>query len=384
MTDTANHAARARLAVGGMFFLLGAAYASWVARIPAVARDLVLDDSELGLLLLAPAVGVIVAFRGAGALVGRYGSRRVTQVAAIGTCLSIILPGIAPSWPWAALGLALLGLTSGLMDVAMNAHGIEVEHALGRPIIGSLHGLFSVGGLAGAGIGGLVAERLSPALHLTTAGLVCVAAAWWFGRGLLPGRHEAPDPAAAPRKGPRFHRVLIALGAVAFCASIGEGAMADWAALYLFKGLHASERVAAVGYAVFSLAMVVGRFSGDYLTQRFGSVALVRAGGLIVAVGLTLALWVNTVAALLGGFLCVGIGLASVMPSAFRAAGRVPGVPPAVGGAAMATVGYTAFLVGPPSIGFLAEHLSLRGALGLVVVLALVLVLLAPAVKPAR
>lgn len=384
-TDTAIRAARARLAVGGMFFLLGVAYSSWVVRIPALRADLALDDGDLGLLLLAPAAGVLVAFRCAAALINRYGTRRITQVAAAATCISVILPGLAPTWPWAAVALALIGISTGLMDVAMNAHGIEVEHALGRPILGSLHGLFSVGGLAGAGLGSLAADAgLSPAWHLIIVGLALEVCAWWFASGLLPARHEPPpDPAAAPRR-PRFHRILLALGAVAFCASIGEGAMAEWTALYLHDSLRATESVAALGFAAFSLAMVVARFTGDRLTQRFGAVALVRYGGLVAAAGLAIGLWVNTVAAMLAGFICVGLGLASVMPSAFRAAGRVPGVPPAAGQATMATVGYTGFLVGPPAIGFLSEQLTLRGGLGLVVALALMLALLAPTVAPAR
>ncbi|WP_394826203.1 MFS transporter [Pendulispora albinea] len=379
----------ARRAVGAMFFLLGAGYASWVSRIPAMRDRLGLGDRDLGLLLLATAVGAIAAFRSAARLTARYGSRRVTQVSSALMCVSVALPGFAPTPLWAAFALAAVGMSTGIMDVAMNAHGVEVERRIGRPILGSLHGLFSLGGLVGAGAGALAASQgLSSITHLVAAGIVFEVFALFFGRTLLPHElsrespHEEPSSDAPPAHSfTRPNGILIALGAVAFCSSVGEGAMADWSAVYLRDILHTSEAVAPLGFAAFSLAMLLGRFSGDRLTLRFGSVGIVRYGGLLVAAGLAFGLITNTVPTTILGFLCVGLGLSVVMPTAFRASGRVPGVAPSAGLATMATLGYGGFLLGPPAIGFVSEHFTVRGGLAVVVVLAIVLTALAPSVE---
>jgi len=369
-----------------MFFLLGVGYASWVARIPAMRHRLELGDRDLGLLLLAVAVGAIFAFRAAPPLIARYGSRRLTRVASLLMCVSVVFPAFTPTPLWTALGLFAIGVSTGLMDVSMNAHGVDVEQRLGRPILGSLHGLFSVGGLAGAGAGALAASQgMSPAVHLVSVAIVFAAMAFLFGRALLPRSLERPPAEArgdapAKRLFTRPNALLLALGAVAFCSSVGEGAMGDWSAVYLRDTLHTSEAVAALGYAAFSLTMVVGRFSGDRLTVRFGPVDIVRYGGLLVAFGLAFGLAINTIPAMILAFFIVGLGLSVVMPTAFRASGRVPGVEPAAGLATMATLGYGGFLVGPPAIGFVAEHLTLRGGLGVVVALAFLLAALAPAV----
>ncbi|WP_394832860.1 MFS transporter [Pendulispora rubella] len=369
-----------------MFFLLGVAYAGWVARIPAMRDRLDLGDRDLGLLLLAVAIGAILSFRIAPPLIARYGNRRTTQVGAFLMCVAVTFPGFTPTSLLTAVGLFAIGLSTGLLDVSMNAHGVDVEQRLGKPILGSLHALFSVGGLAGAGIGSVAASQgLTPAVHLSCASILYLVLAFVFGRSLLP-RSDAPVPEKKPEGAPRarLNATLVALGAVAFCSSVGEGAMGDWSAVYLRDMLHTSEAVAALGYAAFSLTMVIGRFAGDRLTVRFGAVDIVRYGGLLVAAGLGVGLVFNNVAMMIVGFLSVGLGLSVVMPTAFRASGNVPGVEPAAGLSMMATLGYSGFLVGPPGIGFVAEHLTLRGGLGVVVGLAVVLTVLAPSVDPSR
>ncbi|WP_438030666.1 MFS transporter [Sorangium sp. So ce233] len=374
--------ARARRAVSIMFVANGIAFASWAARVPAVRERLGLRDGALGLALLGVACGAILAFRAAGPLIARFGSRRVTRVSAVLLCAALPLPALAPSFAALVAALLLLGMTNGLMDVAMNAQAVEVERRHGRPILASVHGMFSLGGLIGAALGALAADRaLSPAAHLLTVAAVLAAAVTLEGSALSADARPAPAVAAgagAPG-GSRSTRLLL-LGLIAFCSSVGEGAMANWSAVYLRDELHTTAAVAATGYAVFSLAMLLGRFSGDGLTQRFGAERLVRAAALLVAGGLGAALVVNVPIALLLGFGCVGAGLSVVVPLVFRAGASAPDVAPGKALSTLATLSYGGFLVGPPLIGLLADRFTLRGGLAVVVALVLVIVALAPVV----
>ncbi|WP_437616827.1 MFS transporter [Sorangium sp. So ce834] len=374
--------ARARRAVSVMFVANGIAFASWAARVPAVRERLALRDSALGLALLGVAVGAMLAFRAAGPVIARFGSRRVTRVSAVLLCAALPLPALAPSFAALVAALLLLGASNGLMDVAMNAQAVEVERRHRRPILASFHGMFSLGGLIGASLGALAADRaLSPAAHLFAVAAVLAAAVTAAGGALsADARPEAPAAAAAGAPAERRSTRLLVLGLIAFCSSIGEGAMANWSAVYLRDELHTTAAVAATGYAVFSLAMLMGRFSGDGLTQRFGAERLVRAAALLVAAGLGAALLVNVPIALLVGFGCVGAGLSVVVPLVFRAGASAPGVAPGRALSTLATLSYGGFLVGPPAIGLLADLLTLRGGLVLVVALVLVIVALAPAV----
>ncbi|WP_437738231.1 MFS transporter [Sorangium sp. So ce1335] len=377
---------RARRAVSVMFLANGIAFASWAARVPAVRERLGLRDSALGLALLGIAVGAILAFRAAGPLVARAGSRRVTRVSAMLLCAALPLPALAPSFNALVAALVLLGASNGLMDVAMNAQAVEVERRHGRPILASVHGMFSLGGLIGAGFGALAAGwAVSPAVHLLAVAAVLAVVVLDAGGALTAdARPEAPAAAAAGAPGVSRSTQLVLLGLIAFCSSVGEGAMANWSAVYLRDELHTSAAVAATGYAVFSLAMLLGRFSGDGLTQRFGAERVVRAAGLLVAGGLGAALLANVPIALLLGFGCVGAGLSVVVPLVFRAGASAPDVAPGKALATLATMSYGGFLAGPPVIGLLADRFTLRGGLAVVVALVLVIAALAPVVARGR
>ena len=369
----------ARAAVSLIFFTNGAAFASWLTRVPALRQHLNLTERELGMVLLATAVGALAAFRVAGGLIRNVGSKTVTHAAAVCFILLLSLPSRATSALGAALALCLLGFANGALDVAMNSQAVEVERRLGRPILSAFHGALSLGALVGAGLGSVAASYdLAPALHLTFVSAAALGPLWLSSRAL----QEAPLERVRvrtdrTREQPR-NKTLVALGLIAFCSSVGEGAMADWAAIYLRSVLHTSMGTAAMGYAVFSAAMVVGRFSGDRITCVFGASQVVRAGGLLVAAGLTLGLTVNSVASMTLAFTCVGFGLSTVVPVVFRIGASTPGVPRSQALATMATLSYGGFLLGPPIIGCIAEHLTLRVGLGVVVGLALVFSGLAP------
>ena len=369
----------ARLAVFGIFFLNGFGFGSWAVRIPAVQERLDLGEGLLGLALLGMAAGSLVSMPLAGWLVSRLGSRHVVGATGLGFFLALPLLAVSPSLALLVLALAFAGASGGSLDVSMNAQAVAVEKGQGRPIMSSFHAAFSLGGLAGAAVGGVVAGwGVGVAPHLAGVSALSLAAfvlAYWR---MLPAdvdRGEGGEPAFA-----RPTRALAGLGVISFCVLLGEGAMADWSAVYLNGTLGTGPGFAAAGFAAFSATMVAGRLLGDRVTARFGPVALVRAGGAVAAAGLGVSLAVAHPAAALVGFACAGLGFSIIFPTALSAAGRADGAATGPAIAAVATAGYFGFLVGPPSIGFVAEGVGLGGALFIVVALSAAIVVLAGSV----
>jgi MFS family permease len=358
-----------------MFFSNGFLLANWLARIPAVTRQLELSNAQVGSALLGMAIGALLAFPATGHLISRFGSARVTVGFGLLYALALPLLAFAPNLLLLFVALGLFGVGNGGMDVAMNAQGVEVERSLRKPILNSLHGFFSLGGLAGAAIGGGFAYLgLAVAVHfLAVAGLALPVILLLRPRliGDAPQGRVTPTPVFALPP-----RALWGLGIVGFCAAVGEGAVGDWSALYLRESLGTNAGTAALGYAAFSLLMLIGRFQGDRLVLKFGSAAMVRAGGALAASGLAIGLAFNTPFAAVFGFAAVGLGLSVVVPLVYGAAGSHPGIPRGTAVAAVATIGYGGFLLGPPLLGWLAEASSLRLALGVIILLSAIIVFL--------
>ena len=373
---------RARLAVVAVFFLNGVALGSWFVRIPAIQERLGLSEGLLGVALLGAAVGALISMPLAGALASRFGSRRVVGATALLLPLSIVLPALAPSLLFLAPAVAVLGAANGALDVSMNSQAVAVEREYGRSIMSSFHAAFSFGGLAGASLGGLVASAgVDPLPHLAAVAVLCATAAAVAYGALLPASADAADEGAPAFARPT--RALMGLGVISFCVLLGEGAMSDWSAVYLDGTLRTGPGFAAAGYAAFSLTMAFGRLFGDGLAERLGHVRLVRACGALAAGGLGVALLVGHPVFALVGFACAGAGFSVVFPAALSAAGRTEGMAAGPALAAVSTAGYTGFLVGPPTIGFVAELIGLGGALFVVVGLSAAIVLFANAVRNA-
>jgi hypothetical protein len=371
---------RARLSVTALFFAHGALFGTWAARIPAIKDDLGLGEGALGLALLCMTLGALVCMPLAGAVVAREGSRRTALQGLV--ALALLLPGIAlaPNGGVLAVVLLLFGAAMGALDVGMNSHGLALEQRYGRPIFSSFHAGWSFGGLAGAIAGAAAAwAGVDPLWQFAATALVLGGGALAASRWLLPGDADRSEAEVTFRRPPRR---LAGLAALAFCGLFAEGATADWGAVYVADSLDAGGGLGAIGFGTFALSMAVFRLFGDRLTASWGPVALTRRGGAIGAVALAAALAVGEPAVALAAFACVGAGIAAFAPVVFRAAGSLPGIPPSVGLAALTTVGYSAFLVGPPAIGFAAEAIGLPGALSLVVAMLALTVLLAPRVQP--
>jgi MFS family permease len=354
----------ARCALSTIFFLNGVVLASWVPHIPAVKARHGLGDGQLGLVLLSMAVGSLLALPLAGRLIGRFGSRRMTAIAAVGFCLTLPLPILSPTLGLLALSLILLGAGNGTLDVSMNAQAVEVERRYRRALMSSFHGLFSLGGLVGAGAAGLAMSwRVGDVQHVTLVTFLSVCVVVSVLRWLT------PSPPRQEGRSPTFVKptpVLLGLGILAFFGLLTEGAMADWSAVYLHDVLNTDSATAAAGFAACSLLMAAGRFGGDCLANRFGPRRLVRASGTLAAVGLGGGLLSGQPSTAILGFGLVGLGIANIIPVLFSTAGRIPGVQPGTALAAVATTGYCGFLAGPPLIGLAAELTSLPLALGLV------------------
>ena len=247
----------ARFAVVVLFFLTGLTFASWAVRIPAVQTRLRLSPGELGMALLAIAAGELVSMNLAGYLAARFGSRSITVIASV--CLSVMLPilALAPTLPVLVATLVLFGASFGSVNVAMNTQGVAVERHYGRSIFSSFHASYSIGGLSGSLVGGLMAAH-DVALLPHFLGVACLGSILTLAvaRFLLPAHVDAQSAGVAFA---HPTRTLLALGLIAFCVVLGEGAMADWSAVYLNTTLRTGMGLAAAGYAVFSIVMAVGR-----------------------------------------------------------------------------------------------------------------------------
>ncbi|WP_171092222.1 MULTISPECIES: MFS transporter [unclassified Ruegeria] len=364
-----------------MFILNGALFGIWASRIPAVRDRLGLSHEDLGYGLLFMAAGAVCSFPITGRLTDRFGAVAITRVIAVLYTLSLILLAIAGGFWGLAVFLFIFGAFHGSMDVAMNAWAAEVEQAYDKPVMSSFHAMWSLG----AGLGALsgyaaVQMGLNVLMHFLLAGGVVVGLAlvlsWVLWTSKRSDRGQG-SVFALPSG------ILVLVGFTALCGALGEGAVADWSAIYLRDITDATESVAALGYAVFSVTMVAFRLAGAFVIARFGPVATARFGGLCAALGVFAVVSATDPLPALAGFALMGVGYAVIMPLAFSRAASDPDVPPGQAIASVATLGYGGLLIGPPLIGFLAELFGLRLAFSVLLPLAVLIIVLAGALRRA-
>ncbi|WP_143532117.1 MFS transporter [Saccharothrix sp. ALI-22-I] len=375
MSDVTVHPPprRARVATAIVFAVHAAVFAAWTPHIPAVKDRLELNDGTLGLTLLGAPVGSVIAMLLVGGWVARWGSRRV--VLAMFVAYGVASPLLGLAWePWALfVGLALWGGFQGALDVAMNSQGIAVEAGYGRPILSSFHAWWSFGGFLGVGLG---AVAIAVGLDLTTqmfvvTGLVLLLALP-LTRAMLGDDHAVDEHKLGLPW--RDKRVLL-LGAIMFAGLLCEGAVGDWAALYLRETVGVTAERAGWGYAVFAALMFLGRVMGDRWVVRFGAARVVGGLAAVGALGMAVALVVGEFWMALVGFGAFGLGLACIVPVAFTAAAAQSDAHAAQAIAGVATAGWAGFLLGPPLIGLLSHVSSQSWALAILPVLCLGVVL---------
>ncbi len=360
----------ARLATSLYFLVCGIGLASWVPMVPLAKIRLQLNDAGLGLILLCLGAGAMTIMPFTGGLINKFGSRLIMLVSGLLTAAVLPLLLFANSSLALAGALYLFGIGIGAIDVSMNAQSVVIQDKVGKYILSSFHGLFSVGGLIGSmGLGFLLELGLSPTLAIfSISGLLVLICISQYG-SLLPRAAENKMDVATLiiPKGP-----VLVLGLMCFVAFLAEGAILDWSAVFLKFHRNFDESMSGLGFAAFSVAMAVMRLSGNTIINRFSQQKVVMGGGIIAAAGILLAVSVPIGAVTVFGFVLVGIGCANIVPVFFSTAGSMPGVPASAAIAGVTTLGYIGQLAGPAMLGFVAEMTSLSFALGLVSILLLI------------
>jgi fucose permease len=385
MTSAALRRARrdARRGIAAIFLVNGLTFSSWISRIPSISDIHDLSTGQVGTALMALAAGAIVAFPTTGRFVDSLGSARTLTIFGLIMMCAMPVIGLAPNLLALMPILFVVGAGNGGMDVSMNAQGVTIEKFVDSSIINSLHGFFSIGTFVGALVGaGATALDVPPFAHFLVISAIGLITLWRVRPWLVPDHREdaAQEPAPVIALPPR---AIWLLGALAICVSVSEGAMGDWSGLYLRDYLGTSGGFAVLGYATYSVCMLIGRFTGDHLVSRFGATRMIRSGAILAAAGLGIAVLINEPGGMLFGFGCVGLGLSVAYPLVFSAAGNHPTLSPGRAVAGVATMGYAGFLAGPPLLGWLAEPTSLRVVMAVIVVLALLTAVLARATNTA-
>ncbi len=355
-------------AVTTAFLLNGLSFGVWAARIPAVQAQTHLDEAGLGFALLGTAIGAVLTMTIGGALGGKFGTHVMTSLTLIGCGATMPLMGASSDFTSLIASLFLFGIWTGTMDVCMNANGLAVERAGSGPIMSRLHATWSIGAFTGALVSAQVAAAGVGVLpEFTVVGVGLALGGFVLRFAMLPDRHA---------EGGRLRRPtgrLLLLGGLALFGLLAEGSATDWSGVYLRRTLESTEVMAALAVATFTGSMAFARLFGDKLTVLLGPGRLVSGGAALAALGLGLALAFATPRMAIVGFGLMGMGLAAVVPTLFRAAGSQPGIPSSVGIAAVSTMGYAGGLAGPPLIGTVAHVVTLRGSLMIILVMLAIL-----------
>ena len=367
MTHAARAPSAALRSARLQFAALGMLAGTWGAHIPSVQQAHGLTPASLSLVLFAAALGCVATLWFAGVAVARFGIRGCARAAALAMTAMLALVLIVPGFAALALAALLLGAGMAMFDVCINSVGAELERSGGQRVMSQLHGLWSVGAMAGAlAAAALFAAGVAPRVQLAAMALVVGATVWVASRA-MPGAVIAMDAAAPP---PRAWPTpaLWLIGALVFAGMTAEGAMHDWTVLYLAQERSLAPSPAALGYAVFSVAMAASRFAGDALRQRFGEARLLGAGAVLAALSMLLVLGAPVPAFAFVGLALVGAGVAPIAPILYNAAARKGGVQPASAIAAVTAIGYGGLMLGPPLVGAIAQAASLTLALAVVVI----------------
>ena len=366
---------RARVAVKLIFFINGFVHANLATRFPRIQELFSIDNGVLGLVLLATSVGALVAMPFTGWLIIRNGSRRITIFSVFAYCIFLPFVPLVPDLIGLVLIFFIMGLTAGMLDVSMNAQAVMVEQQHGKPIMTSFHAIFSIGMVAGASCGALFVKLNSSLLiHFSAIIALSIVASLWARYHLI---HDKPKVKQTEEPAFRLpNAAMVSIGIIAFCCMLGEGAMADWSTNYMESIAQADQALAPLGLSAFALAMTIGRFLGDSAREKYGDRQLMIGCGLTATVGIFISILFPNPLLVIVGFFIVGLGLSAIVPIAYSIAGNTKDLPAGVGLAMVTTVGYSGFLFGPPIIGFIADWLSLRISLSVVMVLFVIMTFL--------
>ncbi|MCX5413008.1 MFS transporter [Streptomyces sp. NBC_00059] len=384
---------RRRTALFLFFLVPGLSISSWVTRTPDIRDQLGASTAQMGLVLFGLSVGSMLGILSSGALVARFGTRPVMGVGTVTVILGLVVIGtgaMLSSAPAVTAGLFLFGAGMGGGEVAVNIDGAEVEQLTGGTVLPTLHGFFSLGTVVGAGLGILCTAVEFPvqwhlgAMAVVTAGMFVYAfRAIPSGVGRTRGARPADGSAAPARAAVWKDRRLLLIGGIILAMALAEGAANDWLPLLMVDGHGVDPALGSAVYAGFAAAMTIGRFGGGFFIDRFGRAPVVRASALSAALGLALVIFADSPVLAGAAVLFWGLGASLGFPVALSAAGD-SGPDSAARVSLVAMIGYIAFLVGPPGLGFLGDHYGLRSAMIVVLAFVAVAVFLAPAIGASR
>lgn len=379
---------RARAAVGALFLTNGALYANLVPRLPEIKAALDLDNAAYGLAVAAFPAGAIASGLAAGWMVRRFGSARVAVIGTILTGTGTLAAGLSPSFALLVAALFLGGASDSVTDVAQNSHGLRVQRRYGRSIINGFHAVWSIGAVLGGSMAaGAIAVGLPLDVHLGISLTLFAVVALVAFRFRLRGADDdaadgAPGPAGAGVRGPglstRTVAILAALVLIGIGGALVEDAGSSWATLYLSAGLGAPAALAATGYVALVGAQTVGRLLGDRFVDRFGQRTVACAGGVIIALGMGLALAWPTVPGTIAGFALAGFGSATLIPASMHEADELPGLRPGTGLTIVSWLLRLGFLLSPPLVGLVADSVGLRTGLLVVPAAGVLVAVLSP------
>lgn len=364
-----------RIAASVFFFIAGLTYSSWACRIHDIKSIFQLNNAALGGVLFALPVGLMVSLPVSGWLVTRMGSRKVLISAGLVFPLMLTMIGLAPGVWQLVIILFAFGFMNNVFEISMNTQAVGIEALYGRSIMASFHGLWSLAGFAGVGLGTVAINIELPVLwHFFFICIICWAFVFFFYRYLLPEDEPTDDsqPIFAKPDGS-----ILKLGLIAFSSLVTEGTMFDWSGIYFQKIVHTPEHLTTAGYIAFMSTMAGGRFVADRFVTKFGAKKVLQAAGIMTTTGLLLAILLPHLATATAGFLLVGTGVSAVVPLVLALAGKSKTLAPGVAIAAVSTVGFLGFLLGPPMIGFISEVTDLRWSLAMIAVLGSGITLLA-------
>jgi len=370
-----NYLSQRRVALGALFFFMGICFASWAARIPDIQSKFQLSEGQLGTLLLCLPIGSMVGLPIAGWSVHHYGSRIVILICSFAYALSLPLIGLAPNLWVIAPVLILFGMLGNIMNISLNTQALGLENQLGKSILASFHGVWSMAGFTGAGLGAsMIFLSFSPAAHYVVVALLSILMI------LLSQKFVINDKQAAGEEGGLVLRkpdsLLLRVGLISFLGMMAEGCMFDWSGVYFKKIVEAEPELVSLGYVCFMGAMASGRFVTDKAINRYGKIPVLQVSGILIFLGLLLAVLFPSLYTAALGFLLVGFGVASIVPVSYGIAGRSKLYSPSVALAMVSTLSFFGFLVGPPLIGFIAEAFNLKISFALIAVNGLGILLL--------
>ena len=368
---------KARLAILISFLINGFSVGNFVSRIPDFKYELGISNGALGASLFCASIGVLAALRPTSRAAAKYGSGPIVRLSAFTLALAVPFVGLIFNLLWFLFSLFIYGVLSSIHDLSINAHAAALENKAGKRVMSKFHAMWSIGGLTGGAIGGVLTSFnvsiLTPAIAIGCfIFLVALFTRNWF----LPA--EADQHVIEKHEKRKTPRRFLILGLLGLCGSLGEGAASDWGGVLARETFEASTLMSALPYVFFSATMVIGRLSGDFLAHKFGVVKLLTWSGFISGVGLIAGLFAGNIYGIIIGWLLLGIGLSTVIPMMVSATGalandKYSGQVSAAEGVALVTgVAYFGFVIGPPLIGFMSEIITLRWAMLLPAVLAII------------